>query len=52
MVFSLNDPQGGRPYTTPADLTEGWRVNTKRVHRLWRDEELQVRPASASDVGA
>ena len=23
---------------------EGWSVNTKRVHRLWRDEELQVRP--------
>jgi putative transposase len=23
---------------------EGWKVNTKRVHRVWRDEELQVRP--------
>ena len=23
---------------------EGWSVNTKRVHLLWRDEELQVRP--------
>ncbi len=23
---------------------EGCSVNTKRVHRLWRDEELQVRP--------
>jgi len=23
---------------------EGWAVNTKKVHRLWRDEELQVRP--------
>ena len=23
---------------------EGSTVNTKKVHRLWRDEELQVRP--------
>lgn len=25
-------------------VKEGWAVNTKKVHRLWRDEELQVRP--------
>ncbi len=24
--------------------TEGWNVNTKKIHRLWREEELQVRP--------
>lgn len=36
-------PQRGYKYVTKLLRAEGWRVNKKRVLRIWRDEGLRVR---------
>lgn len=40
--FSRRHPRWGWRKAAVAAKTEGWRVNHKRIHRLWRDEEFRV----------
>jgi putative transposase len=40
--FSRRHPRWGWRRAAAAAKKEGWRVNHKRVHRLWRDEGLRV----------
>lgn len=40
--FSRRHPRWGWRRAAAAAKKEGWRVNHKRIHRLWRDEGLRV----------
>jgi putative transposase len=40
--FSTRRPRWGWRRAATAARAEGWRVNDKRIHRLWRDEGLRV----------
>ena len=40
--FAMARPRWGWKRTHEAAAKAGWRVNTKRIHRLWRDEGLKV----------
>jgi putative transposase len=40
--FSLRRPSWGRGRAARAARDAGWRVNDKRIHRLWRAEGLRV----------
>jgi putative transposase len=40
--FSTTRPRWGWRRAAVAARAEGWRVNDKRIHRLWRDEGLRV----------
>jgi putative transposase len=40
--LSCQRPRFGCPRIHEQLLTEGWQVNHKRVHRLWKQEHLQV----------
>jgi len=40
--LSCQRPRFGCPRIHEQLLTEGWQVNRKRVHRLWKQEHLQV----------
>lgn len=37
-----DNPRRGCRYTTTCLRREGWRVNYKRVHRLWKQEGFKV----------
>jgi putative transposase len=41
-AFSVKRPRWGWRRAAIAARREGWRVNDKRIHRLWRDEGLRV----------
>jgi hypothetical protein len=41
-AFSVRRPRWGWRRAAIAARAEGWRVNNKRIHRLWRDEGLRV----------
>jgi putative transposase len=40
--FAIRRPRWGWRRALVAAREDGWRVNAKRVHRLWRDEGLRV----------
>jgi putative transposase len=40
--FALRRPRWGWRRAAAQARSEGWRVNDKRIHRLWRDEGLRV----------
>ena len=40
--FAVDRPRWGWRRAAVAARGEGWRVNDKRIHRLWRDEGLRV----------
>jgi putative transposase len=40
--FSVERPRWGWRRSADAARDAGWRVNNKRIHRLWRDEGLRV----------
>lgn len=42
--FSTDRPRWGWWRAAKQLRREGWSVNNKRIHRLWRDEGLQVPP--------
>ena len=41
-AFALRRPRWGWRRVATTAREEGWRVNDKRIHRLWRDEGLRV----------
>jgi putative transposase len=41
-AFSVRRPRWGWRRAASGARAEGWRVNDKRIHRLWRDEGLRV----------
>jgi putative transposase len=41
-AFSVRRPRWGWRRAATHARAEGWRVNDKRIHRLWRDEGLRV----------
>jgi putative transposase len=41
-AFAILRPRWGWRRAAVAARDEGWRVNDKRIHRLWRDEGLRV----------
>jgi putative transposase len=41
-AFSVRRPRWGWRRAAAVARSEGWRVNDKRIHRLWRDEGLRV----------
>lgn len=40
--FSLSRPRWGWRRAATAARKDGWAVNNKRIHRLWREEGLRV----------
>jgi len=48
--FSKRKPRLGYRMAAAHLRSRGFRVNTKKVHRLWRDENLQVRPRKRKRV--
>src|SRR5665213_4050372 len=40
--FAVERPRWGWRRAADAARDAGWRVNNKRIHRLWRDEGLRV----------
>jgi len=46
-AFSITRPRWGWRRAAKQARREGWRVNDKRIQRLWRSEGLKVPIASA-----